>query len=205
MPPADFRALTRWPCTTCRAGANRKRFVKPRSTRSPPCNRPPTSHEASSPSWNRSPTRRSTPSPACPPLASLSSGSDRVSVPTGSRWCISAGRARASSREPACGPHGCGAPGAAVSTGADEGRVALVHNDAPRVAQVSALTWPPTVSSIMVVPVCHTEQTDFRIEVVNERRAPATEWDLALARIVADRLAQAIIRQIPADSDNAVA
>ena len=87
------------------------------------------------------------------------------------------------------------APGAAVSSGADDGRVALVHNDAPRVAQVSALTWPPTVSSIMVVPVCHTGQTGFRIEVVNERRAPATEWDLALARIVADRLAQAITRR----------
>jgi hypothetical protein len=68
-----------------------------------------------------------------------------------------------------------------------------------------ALTWPPTVSSIMVVPVCHTGQAGFRIEVVNERQAPATEWDLALARIVADRLAQAIARQIPANSSNAVA
>ncbi len=97
------------------------------------------------------------------------------------------------------------APGAAVSSGADEGRVALVHNDATRVAQVSALTWPPTVSSIMVVPVCHAGQTGFRIEVVNERRAPATEWDLALARIVADRLSQAITPQILADSGNAVA
>jgi hypothetical protein len=41
--------------------------------------------------------------------------------------------------------------------------------------------------------------------VVNERRAPATEWDLALARIVADRLTPAIARQVPADSGNAVA
>jgi hypothetical protein len=61
------------------------------------------------------------------------------------------------------------------------------------------------VSSIMVVPVCHTWQAGFRLEVVNERRAPATEWDLALARVVADRLAQAIARQIPADSGHAVA
>jgi hypothetical protein len=97
------------------------------------------------------------------------------------------------------------APGTAASSGADEGRVALVHNDGARVAQVSALTWPPTVSSIMVVPVCNTTQAGFRIEVVNERRAPATEWDLALARIVADRLAQAIDRQVQADSGNAVA
>jgi PAS domain S-box-containing protein len=97
------------------------------------------------------------------------------------------------------------APGATATSGAADGRVALVHNDATRVAQLSALTWPPTVSSIMVVPVCHTGQAVFRLEVVNERRAPATEWDLALARIVADRLAQAIARQIPADSGNAVA
>ena len=88
---------------------------------------------------------------------------------------------------------------------AADGRVALVHNDPARVVQVSALTWSPTVSSIMVVPVCHIGQAGFRIEVVNERRAHATEWDLALARIVADRLAQAIALQIPADSGNAVA
>ena len=97
------------------------------------------------------------------------------------------------------------APGAAASSGADDGRVALVHNDAARAAQVSALTWPPTVSSIMVVPVCHAGHAGFRLEVVNERRAPATEWDLALARIVADRLTPAIARQIPADSGDAVA
>jgi PAS domain S-box-containing protein len=97
------------------------------------------------------------------------------------------------------------APGAAATSGTADGRVALVHNDAARVAQLSALAWPPTVSSIMVVPVCHTGQAGFRLEVVNERRAPATEWDLALARIVADRLTPAIARQIPADSGDAVA
>ena len=100
--------------------------------------------------------------------------------------------------------HG-GASGAVASSGAADGRVALVHNDPARVVQVSALTWSPTVSSIMVVPVCHLGQAGFRIEVVNERRAQATEWDLALARIVADRLAQAIALQVQADSGNAVA
>jgi hypothetical protein len=93
------------------------------------------------------------------------------------------------------------APGVAVSYASD-GRVALVHNDAAHVAQVSALTWPPTVSSIMVVPVGHTGATGVRIEVVTERRASETEWDLALARIVADRLARAIALQVPGESGN---
>jgi PAS domain S-box-containing protein len=97
------------------------------------------------------------------------------------------------------------APGAAVSSGAADGRVVLVHNDAARVAQVSALTWPPTVSSIMVVPVGRAGPAPVRIEVVNERRVSATEWDLALARIVADRIARVIAFQIPAEPATAVA
>ena len=94
------------------------------------------------------------------------------------------------------------APGVAVSYSVSDNRVALVHNDAAHVAQVSALTWPPTVSSIMVVPVGHTGAAGVRIEVVTERRAAETEWDLALARIVADRLARAIALQIPGESGN---
>jgi hypothetical protein len=55
------------------------------------------------------------------------------------------------------------------------------------------------VSSIMVVPVCKTPETAVRVEVVNERPAPANEWTVALARIVAERLSQVIARQ-PAES-----
>lgn len=102
-------------------------------------------------------------------------------------------------------PLGGGMSGPSANTGTGDNRVALVHNDPVRVAQVSALQWPPTVSSIVVVPVCQTGSISFRIEVVNERRAPATEWDLALARIVADRLASAMRHRTPADSTNAVA
>jgi len=98
-----------------------------------------------------------------------------------------------------------GKPGAPVGAAAADGRVSLVHNDPARVAQVSALLWPSTVASIVVVPVCHTGSMAFRLELVNERRAPATEWDLALARIVADRLASAMLLRPPADSANAVA
>jgi len=102
-------------------------------------------------------------------------------------------------------PVAAGKSGASSSTGTADNRVALVHNDPVRVAQVSTLQWPPTVSSIAVVPVCQTGSISFRIEVVNERRAPATEWDLALARIVADRLASPMRHRTSADSTNAVA
>jgi PAS domain S-box-containing protein len=103
-------------------------------------------------------------------------------------------------------PAGGAAPRREANVGATaDSRVALVHNDAARVAQVSALRWPPTVSSLLVVPVCHSGPIAFSIEVVNERRAPATEWDLALARIVADRLAYAMLLHTPADSADSVA
>lgn len=102
-------------------------------------------------------------------------------------------------------PAGVGKSGGPMSTGTGDSRVALVHNDAARVAQVSALQWPPTVSSLLVVPVRHAGPMAFRLEVVNERRAPATEWDLALARIVADRLASARLLHTPVDSADAVA
>jgi PAS domain S-box-containing protein len=95
--------------------------------------------------------------------------------------------------------------GVVAAGGGSDGRVALVHNDAARVAQVSAVTWSDAVSSLMVVPVCDTGEAAFKIELVYERRAPATEWDLALARIVADRLAQAVARQLTAASADAVA
>jgi len=92
----------------------------------------------------------------------------------------------------------------ASATGGADGRISIVHNDPSRVAQVSALVWAPTVSSILIVPVCVSGAASFRIEIVNERRATASEWDLALARIVADRLASAMLRRTT-DSAGAVA
>jgi PAS domain S-box-containing protein len=98
---------------------------------------------------------------------------------------------------------GVGTVVAAGGMGTDN-RVAMIHNDPARVAQVSALKWSPTVSSILVVPVCQSGSLTFRLELVNERRAPASEWDLALARIVADRLAYAMLLR-GRDSEGAVA
>jgi PAS domain S-box-containing protein len=92
----------------------------------------------------------------------------------------------------------------APATGGADGRIAIVHNDASRVAQVSALVWPPTVSSILVVPVCVSGAAVVRLEIVNEWGARATEWELALARVVADRVASAMLRRTT-DSAGAVA
>jgi hypothetical protein len=102
-------------------------------------------------------------------------------------------------------PTADGKSGAPAGGSLMDSRVAVVHNDPARVGQVSALQWPPTVSSIVVVPVRQSGPIAFRLEVVNERRAPATEWDLELGRIVADRLASATLLHAPADSANAVA
>jgi len=74
------------------------------------------------------------------------------------------------------------------------GRVAVVHNDPERVEQVSSLQWPEDVSSLMVVPVTYNGRVWSTIEVVNERPRRATDWDVALVRIVADRLSSVVVR-----------
>ena len=70
--------------------------------------------------------------------------------------------ARAWSREPACGPHGWAPPAPPRAMAQPTAAWRWFTMTRPRVVQVSALTWPPTVSSIMVVPVCHIGQTGFR-------------------------------------------
>jgi len=92
----------------------------------------------------------------------------------------------------------------ATAAGGADGRIAMVHNDSSRIAQISALIWPPTISSILLVPVSVSGAAVSRLEIVHERGARATEWELALARIVADRVASAMVRRT-ADSAGAVA
>lgn len=69
------------------------------------------------------------------------------------------------------------------------GRVTLVHNDRERVAHTAAVEWPGEVSSLMSVPVADGGKASSRIEVVTARPKRATDWDVALVRIAADRLA----------------
>ncbi len=73
------------------------------------------------------------------------------------------------------------------------GRVALVHNDPGQVERLSALDWPSDVTSLMIVPVVHDGRVWSTIEVASERPRRATDWDVALVRIVADRLAAVVI------------
>ena len=74
------------------------------------------------------------------------------------------------------------------------GRVAVVHNDPARVEQVSGLRWPSGVTSLLVVPVVRNGQAWSTIEVANERPRHVSDWDVALARVVADRLAAVAVQ-----------
>ena len=74
------------------------------------------------------------------------------------------------------------------------GRVAVVHNDAARVAQLSALRWPAGVTSLLVVPVLHDGRVWSTIEVVSQRSRQVSDWDVALARVAADRLAAVVVQ-----------
>jgi len=80
------------------------------------------------------------------------------------------------------------------SCGLSAGRVTLVHNDRERVAHTAAIEWPDEVSSLMVVPVAYYGQASSRLEVVSARPKRATDWDVALARIAADRLTGFVVQ-----------
>jgi PAS domain S-box-containing protein len=87
-----------------------------------------------------------------------------------------------------------GLPGRPDSQPLTPGRVTLVHNDRERVAQTAALRWPGDVTSLMLVPVVHNGQVWSTIEVVSQRSKRATDWDVALMRITADRLAAVVVQ-----------
>ena len=69
----------------------------------------------------------------------------------------------------------------------------FVHNDPARVAQLSAFRWPGPVASLLAVPVVQDGQVWSTIEVVSERSRQVSDWDVALARVVADRLAPVVV------------
>ena len=93
--------------------------------------------------------------------------------------------------QPAAGPVGL-EPVAALEL--TPGRVAVVHNDTARVRQLSALAWPSDVVSLLVVPVVYDGRVWSAIELVSQRPREVTDWDVALVRVVADRLAAVVVQ-----------
>lgn len=90
------------------------------------------------------------------------------------------------------GLHPVPGPAGAESLRLTPGRVAVVHNDPGLVAQLSTLRWSADVTSLLVVPVVHNGQVWSTIEVVSQRSRQVSDWDVALVRIVADRLAAVV-------------
>src|SRR5262245_14397230 len=79
-------------------------------------------------------------------------------------------------------------------------RTLLVHNDAARVAEMSAARWPDGISSLITVPVVKAGTTQAVIEVANARGRRATEWELALIQMVAARIAGLARDEISSDA-----
>jgi hypothetical protein len=68
-------------------------------------------------------------------------------------------------------------------------RILVIQNDAARVAAMSLVNWPETVSSLIAVPVVSGGTIEGTIEVVGMRSRRSTEWEIALVQVVAARIA----------------
>lgn len=71
---------------------------------------------------------------------------------------------------------------------AQDDRLLLIQNDAGRVAAMSLVDWPETVSSLIAAPVLSGGAVEGIIEVAG-RSARSTEWEIALVQVVAARIA----------------
>jgi PAS domain-containing protein len=69
-----------------------------------------------------------------------------------------------------------------------DGRILLIQNDPPRVAELTAVGWPDTVSSLIAVSVLSGGRLEGAIEVVDVRGRRSTEWEIALIQVVAGRI-----------------
>jgi hypothetical protein len=80
------------------------------------------------------------------------------------------------------------------------GRTALIQNDAGRVVDTSLCQWPDEVTSLIAVPVVHTGRLQLVLEVANYRARRSTEWELALIQVVAERAAGLLRQDAYADA-----
>ena len=85
-------------------------------------------------------------------------------------------------------PRGAVCRGRSDARGLADGRILLIQNDPPRVAESTAVGWSDTVSSLIAVPVLCGGRLEGVIEVVHERGRRSTEWEIALIQVVAARV-----------------
>jgi PAS domain S-box-containing protein len=85
-------------------------------------------------------------------------------------------------------PQGAVWRGQSDARGLADGRILLIQNDPPRVAELTAVGWPDSVSSLIAVPVLCGGRLEGAIEVVHERGRRSTEWEIALIQVVAARV-----------------
>lgn len=81
------------------------------------------------------------------------------------------------------------------------GRILVVHNDSARVAAMSGARWPGEASSLIVVPVISGARVEGTIEVAGVKPRRSTEWEIALAQVVAAQIAARLQRDNMLDAD----
>jgi hypothetical protein len=78
----------------------------------------------------------------------------------------------------------------AGSVGGDRGgRALLIHNDEARVADMTVARWPAGVRSLIAVPLLQNGEFHATMEVVYQRGARSTDWEIALIQVAAARAA----------------
>jgi len=69
------------------------------------------------------------------------------------------------------------------------GRALLIHNDEARVADMTVARWPAGVLSLIAVPLLQNGEFYATMEVVYQRGARSTDWEIALIQVAAARAA----------------
>jgi PAS domain S-box-containing protein len=69
------------------------------------------------------------------------------------------------------------------------GRALLIHNDEARVADMTLARWPAGVRSLIAVPLLQNGEVHAAMEVVYQRGARSTDWEIALIQVAAARAA----------------
>jgi PAS domain S-box-containing protein len=80
-------------------------------------------------------------------------------------------------------------------------RIIVIQNDPARVASMSLVNWPESVSSLIAVPIVAGGVVEGTIEVVGLKSRRSTEWEIALVQVVAARIAGRLQDESYLDAD----